>query len=93
MFAMPYVFGMVVFAVSDSVEVAVFTAIIAGVFSVINTCLNGYMARKLSKMDTRQQRAMSILGERSEDGAEDLASAKSTPRVGRNRIGKNRRKA
>lgn len=88
MFAMPYVLGMAIFAVSDSVEVAVFTAIIAGVFQVINTALTGYMARKITHMDKRQRRAMGLIGERAEDESND----KSTPLAGRNRIGKNRRK-
>lgn len=88
MVAMPYIFGMLVFALSDSVQAAAITAIVAGVFSIINTMLNAYTARKITHVDKRSRRVLNIIGEREND---KLSDEPITP-VGRNRNNKFRRR-
>jgi hypothetical protein len=85
---MPYISGMVIFAVSDSVEAAAITAFIAGFFSVVNTVINARNAKALNRVEQRQERAMEVLGERSEDESFN----KSSREVGRTRTVKKERR-
>lgn len=64
-----------VVAFSQTVKAAVLTAIIAGIFSVVNTILNGTIFSKVRRIERKQERILELHGERDSD--------KLTPTVGR----------
>lgn len=76
MTVLPFLIGMTVFAVADSVTAAIVTALIAGFFSIINTVINARIHQRVKKIEDRQGRVLEIVGERQSD--------KSIAPVGRN---------
>lgn len=64
------------FAATDSVSVGIATAIIAGVFSLLNTFLTFAITRKVKRMHKKQNRTLELVGERESD--------KHTTEVGQN---------
>lgn len=57
----------VAFAISDNVQVAVATGIIAGIFALANTLLTAKLAKAAIRIEQRQDRALQLIGERSSD--------------------------